>query len=293
MEHTLRCNALKCRRELTDKALVTTSCNVSLTNPDDAVIANLRPTEDYKTSVLSGLSPNVIIECASRALNFWAYQTIQQIIYQEHVSKALVDKYTNLTIDLDKVITDANTQITTLNNKVSSMDLDQQALRRKNEELAVALKEKNKKLMQTQELYDKLKRRAMMGQMQHAAENAVDSNLPSLDVREGDGQGISPRNEAAVLGLHEAGMGPSFPEFHHVRISNENDGGVDHARSFNHRRTGLYPWDQVAGGSGGKYIVFHLSSSSFIAPPAHGESQKFLRPRQHTVNASGSLLVSD
>lgn len=233
-------------------------------------------------------------------------------IYQEHVSKALVDKYTNLTVDLDKVITDANTQITTLNNKVSSMyqisrlpfrdmalirsqgmDLDQQALRRKNEELAVALKEKNKKLMQTQELYDKLKRRAMMGQMQHAAENAVDSNLPSLDVREGDGQGISPRNEAAVLGLHEAGMGPSFPEFHHVRISNENDGGVDHARSFNHRRTGLYPWDQVAGGSGGKYIMFHLSSSSFIAPPAHGESQKFLRPRQHTVNASGSLLVSD
>lgn len=31
--------------------------------------------------------------------------------------------------------------------------------------------------MQTQELYDKLKRKAMMGQMQHAAEDAVDANL--------------------------------------------------------------------------------------------------------------------
>ncbi|ETS83819.1 hypothetical protein PFICI_05695 [Pestalotiopsis fici W106-1] len=280
MEHTLRCNALKCRRELTDKALVTTcshifctecanrlgltdssarhscpACNVPLTNPDDAVITNLKPTEDYKTSVLSGLSPNIIVECASRALNFWAYQTIQQIIYQEHVSKALADKYTTLTVDLDKVISEANAQITTLNNKVSrtqDMDLDQQALRRKNEELALALKEKNKKLMQTQELYDKLKRRAMMGQMQHAAEDAVDSNLPSLDARDGGGQGSTRGGDGTVLGLHEGGMGPIFPESRNVRIHNNTHDNMNHARSFNHRKTSLYPWGQVASGPGGK-----------------------------------------
>lgn len=34
--------------------------------------------------------------------------------------------------------------------------------------------------MQTQELYDKLKRKAMMGQMQHAAEDAVSSGLHSV-----------------------------------------------------------------------------------------------------------------
>jgi E3 ubiquitin-protein ligase CCNP1IP1 len=50
-----------------------------LPNPDDVVITNLNPTEDYKTSVLSGLSPNVIIECAGRALGFWAYQTTQEM----------------------------------------------------------------------------------------------------------------------------------------------------------------------------------------------------------------------
>lgn len=136
MEHTLRCNVLKCRRELGDRALVTTcrylmttdihrllpfiskrcslliscfvfshifctecasqygltnasgrhehrnscpACSSNLTNPDDAVISNLNPSDDYKTSVLSGLSPNVIIECASRALSFWAYQTTQEV----------------------------------------------------------------------------------------------------------------------------------------------------------------------------------------------------------------------
>ena len=52
---------------------------MQLTNPDDVVVANLNPTEDYKTSVLSGLNPNVVMECAGRALNFWAYQTMQEM----------------------------------------------------------------------------------------------------------------------------------------------------------------------------------------------------------------------
>ncbi|KAI1852474.1 hypothetical protein JX265_011108 [Neoarthrinium moseri] len=153
------------------------ACGSHLTNPDDAVVTELNPSEDYKTSVLSGLSPNVIIECASRALSFWAYQTTQEVVYQEYLGKTLTEKYTNLSVHLDKVINEANSQITSLNNKISNVDLDQQALRRKNDELAQALKEKNKKLLQTQELYDKLKRKAMMGQMQDAAEDAVDSNL--------------------------------------------------------------------------------------------------------------------
>ncbi len=55
------------------------ACDAQLMNPDDAVVAMLNPTEDYKTSVLSGLSPNVIMECAGRALNFWAYQSTQEM----------------------------------------------------------------------------------------------------------------------------------------------------------------------------------------------------------------------
>jgi E3 ubiquitin-protein ligase CCNP1IP1 len=39
----------------------------------------LNPTEDYKTSVLSGLDPNTIMECAGRALLFWSYQTNQEM----------------------------------------------------------------------------------------------------------------------------------------------------------------------------------------------------------------------
>ncbi|KAK1969860.1 cyclin [Colletotrichum eremochloae] len=106
MEHTLKCNVLKCRKELRDQALVTTcshifctecsnnhgltepaqerritcpACRTQLTNPDDAVVTHLNLTDDYKTTILSGLSPNVIMECAGRALSFWAYQTTQEM----------------------------------------------------------------------------------------------------------------------------------------------------------------------------------------------------------------------
>ncbi|KAI0003162.1 hypothetical protein F4779DRAFT_634830 [Xylariaceae sp. FL0662B] len=222
MEHMLRCNTLKCRKELGDRALVTTcshifctecaarlgltlqghehrnscpACGSHLTNPDDAVVTNLNPSEDYKTSVLSGLSPNIIMECASRALSFWAYQATQEVVYQEYAGKSLRDKYSNLSVHLDKVINDANSEITNLRNKLTSksyyaMNMDQENIRRKNEELTQAYKEKNRKLLQTQELYDKLKRKAMLGQMQDAAEDAVDSTLhgPAVgDTGLGDG----------------------------------------------------------------------------------------------------------
>ncbi|KAJ5256862.1 hypothetical protein N7478_012966 [Penicillium angulare] len=55
------------------------ACQTVLFNPDDAVSTILNPTEDYKTSVLSGLDPSTIMECAGRALGFWAYQSIQEM----------------------------------------------------------------------------------------------------------------------------------------------------------------------------------------------------------------------
>jgi E3 ubiquitin-protein ligase CCNP1IP1 len=57
------------------------------------------------------------------------------------------------------------------------MTVDQDNLRRKNEELVQAFREKSRKQLQTQELYDKLKRRAMLGQVQNAASDAVDHTI--------------------------------------------------------------------------------------------------------------------
>lgn len=95
MEVTLRCNNLTCRCQLLHKAVVTTcshifcvdcgtryfesalvcpACETSLTQRDDIVFAELLPTEDYKSSVLAGLRPDIVAEICGRALSFWGYQ---------------------------------------------------------------------------------------------------------------------------------------------------------------------------------------------------------------------------
>ncbi|CZT07144.1 related to lactose regulatory protein [Rhynchosporium graminicola] len=140
-------------------------------------MTNLNPTEDYKASVLCGLSPTVIMECASRALNFWAYQTTSEITYQAFLAKSLTDKYSMLNNQVDKLVHEANEQITTLQDKVTNMQADQESLVRRNEEIANALREKNRKHLQTQELYDKLKRRSMLSQVQDAASDEVDNAI--------------------------------------------------------------------------------------------------------------------
>lgn len=64
---------------------------------------------------------------------------------------------------------------------------DQDCLRRKNEELVLAYKDKSRKLMQTQELYDKVKRRVELGHMQIAASDAVDSTVHSAATYRSEG----------------------------------------------------------------------------------------------------------
>lgn len=57
------------------------------------------------------------------------------------------------------------------------MQLEQDNLKHKNEELVQAFREKSRKQLQTQELYDKLKQREMLGQVQNAAYDAVDHSI--------------------------------------------------------------------------------------------------------------------
>jgi xylose isomerase len=58
------------------------------------------------------------MECASRGLSFYSYQSSQEIIYQEHLAKSLTEKYTNLNQQMDQLIHDANAQIKSLQDKI-------------------------------------------------------------------------------------------------------------------------------------------------------------------------------
>ncbi|OKL57511.1 hypothetical protein UA08_07247 [Talaromyces atroroseus] len=156
------------------------ACQANLPNPDDVVSTTLNPTEDYKTSVLSGLDPTTIIECAGRALSFWAYQTTQEICYQEYLSKGLTEKYSTLNTEKEKVINSANTEILGLQGKIADMQLTQDQLQKKIEELSSLYQDKCKKHTQMTNLYNLLKSQAMRSQIQTAASDSVSQTLKSL-----------------------------------------------------------------------------------------------------------------
>ncbi|KAJ5643439.1 uncharacterized protein N7484_005946 [Penicillium longicatenatum] len=132
-----------------------------LSHPDDAVSTILNPTEDYKTSVLSGLDPNTVMECAGRALGFWAYQSTQEIFYQEFLGKSLTEKYTSLNMQMDRVVLNANSEISNLHSRLSDLQAVQEQLQKKNQELVDLYREKSTKLTQMTNLYNILKARAM------------------------------------------------------------------------------------------------------------------------------------
>ncbi|KAI5299421.1 hypothetical protein KEM56_003246 [Ascosphaera pollenicola] len=190
LDYSLRCNSLTCRTPLTERAVVTTcsqcpACQSSLLNPDDAVSTVLNPTEDYKTSVLSGLDPNTVMECAGRALAFWTYQTTQEIFYQEYLGKGLTEKYAALNNQMDKVVHDANSEITSLQNRMQDMQISQEQLLKKNQELVELYRDKSKKHAQVTNLYNILKSRAMRSQIATAATDSISQTLDSLGSRHG------------------------------------------------------------------------------------------------------------
>ncbi|RDW80768.1 hypothetical protein BP5796_05466 [Coleophoma crateriformis] len=153
---------------------------------------NLKPTEDYKTIALSGLTPSVIVECASRALGFWTYQATQEMfassplaflidtdpghrVYQGYLSRNLTEKYGTLHAQMEKVINDADAEVV-------DMALETENLRHQNENISQALREKSRAFLQLQELYDKQKGQERVDQVQHAASTAVEQTIQASGV---------------------------------------------------------------------------------------------------------------
>ncbi|TKA65283.1 hypothetical protein B0A55_09535 [Friedmanniomyces simplex] len=209
MDFTLRCNSLTCRAPLADRAVVTNcshifcvpcsealglaghaaaracpACETQLSDPDDAVVTQLNPAEDYKTSVLSGLSPMIVMECAGRALAFFSYQTAQEIIYQEFLARSLTDKYATLSSQMDKIIHDANSEITSLRDKLEAMHVDQKALEQKNHDLAEKYKEKTKQQQQLLRRFHEIRHQQSTSGLEMAADHDADQAVRAAASRQ-------------------------------------------------------------------------------------------------------------
>ncbi|KAF2719346.1 hypothetical protein K431DRAFT_331102 [Polychaeton citri CBS 116435] len=228
MDFTWRCNSLRCRTQLQHRAIVTTcshifcercaeahllggtgdgggsskshhqnlgsvirvcpACHTQLHNPDDAAVTNLNPAEDYKTSVMSGVSPTLIMECAGRGLNIYSYQVTQEVMYQEHLARRLTDKYNKQSSELDKLVHDANSEIQTLHDQLASIHTEKAAQEKKNHGLIDALQEKARPHHEVQKMYNQLKQRQLAAGVQLAVDRDAERLLAG-DVHGGSDRG--------------------------------------------------------------------------------------------------------
>ena len=68
------------------------ACSTPLVIVDDAVMTNLVPSEDYKSSVLSGPSSSVVMDI-DRALAFWTYRKHQKLCASQFSTSIIVGKH--------------------------------------------------------------------------------------------------------------------------------------------------------------------------------------------------------
>lgn len=164
-------------------------------------------------------------------------------IYQEYLAKTLTEKYNTLNIHLDKVVNNATSEMNILNQQLSSkeifhpqnivvnccvdMQIDQDRLKAENTSLVAAFREKHRKYQQTQELYDRLKRKEMTAATQSAAFDSVEEVLGNVSSRQG--LGIPSRNT-------QYPAGPAMSAQRGPQPTSYDSNGGEHLPT--HQRTG-------------------------------------------------------
>ncbi|KAL1960409.1 hypothetical protein VTO42DRAFT_7708 [Malbranchea cinnamomea] len=126
----------------------------------------------------------------ARDVRLWAWDNpgkstgfltrLDNSFYQEYLGKSLTEKYAELNEHVDKIVHDANSEISALREKIADLQLNQEQLQKKNQELAEIYREKSKKHAQITNLYNLLKSRAMRSTIQTAASESVAQTLQSL-----------------------------------------------------------------------------------------------------------------
>ncbi|KAL7951128.1 hypothetical protein V8C42DRAFT_138701 [Trichoderma barbatum] len=168
---------------------------------------------------------------------------------------------------------------------MAGMTASRDILQRKNDELAEIIRDKSRKLSQTQELYTKVKRKAELGQIERAACDAVDNSIRSVPQ-----SAISNQESHAFFPLrfHDTNE-RSYPLSHGLRLDTT---GVTKSPSGSNpqrqEREGLWarnqglphglmqeaqPYRQTTGGQGRADILHPIIASNTGLPRGDSISQ--------------------
>ncbi|XP_022782786.1 E3 ubiquitin-protein ligase CCNB1IP1-like [Stylophora pistillata] len=182
MDNDLLCNFRKCRKRLNthawvtscshifcdedgtrefNKSLICPACETNLSAKFDVIRVDLQASEQFKSMVLAGQKPEVIMEICSRALAFWTYQTHQEKMYQDYVANKAREKASQLEQYYSQVLSKVQAEVSSLKTQTSNDKKELEDIKKRNNELSEKIMEKNRQYLKLQGMYDSLRRKTI------------------------------------------------------------------------------------------------------------------------------------
>ena len=119
---------------------------------------DLNAPENFRLTVLSGLSPEIIMDIATRSIAFYQYQVTQEFLFSKNAFKEIQDKSHGLEKQLQNVLQSAQEEIESLQSKYQELFQELENEKRVCMETQDQLQDKCRQFKKLQTMYDKLKR---------------------------------------------------------------------------------------------------------------------------------------
>ncbi|CAM1301193.1 CCNB1IP1 (predicted) [Pycnogonum litorale] len=201
MEGDLICNFKRCRRKLSGMAWVTAcshifcnedgerefskqftcpACRTSLPGENEILRVDLSPSEQYKSMILAGQKPDVILEICTRALSFWTYQIHQEQVFQEYVNCRFKEKIKQMEVTFSEKTRILNVENNKLLLEIETFKSELENQRKCAHEVLEKFQEKSRKYQKLQSMYETLRRKCISSTMIRAKSHCtMDSSTAS------------------------------------------------------------------------------------------------------------------
>ncbi|XP_071846055.1 E3 ubiquitin-protein ligase CCNB1IP1-like isoform X2 [Apostichopus japonicus] len=144
-----------------NKHLSCPACDTHLPGKFDIIRIDLSPTEQYKSMVLAGQKPEVILEVCSRAISFWTYQVHQDRVYQEHVATKAKERAIQMEQYYEQLLNRIQAEANSLKMQNASLKREMETTKKQYLEISDRIKEKSRQHQKLQLMYDALRRRTI------------------------------------------------------------------------------------------------------------------------------------
>jgi E3 ubiquitin-protein ligase CCNP1IP1 len=173
------CNFKKCRKRLNSFAWITScshifcdedgsrefngklicpACDANLPGKHDILRISLNPSDEYKSMVISGQRPEVIMDICSRALSFWTYQCHQELSYQKFCCSKAQQQGQQVEKFYEQLLSKAQADLASIQGQIEALRKDLEDTKSKYREVSEKLREKSRQYQKLQMMYDGLRR---------------------------------------------------------------------------------------------------------------------------------------